>query len=60
MPPPPLQDLFRRLDVDSTGRISLENLKSILGNAYDDKELQDIITEVRTTASRLSGRCGDV
>ena len=40
------KDLFRRLDIDQSGKISLKNLQHILGTAYTQQELKDIIAEV--------------
>ena len=42
-----IQTLFSRLDVDHSGKISVTNLKTILGSAYTDAELADIVKEVR-------------
>lgn len=43
-----LYDAFDRLDVDSSGYITLENLREVLGNGYSDEEIQEIIREADT------------
>ena len=35
------QELFRRLDVDDSGKISFDNLNSILGMAYSQEEIRN-------------------
>merc|ERR1719409_2448226 len=40
-----LASTFRRFDVDNTGYITVENLKTVLGDGFGDKEAESLIAE---------------
>lgn len=50
-----LKDAFERLDVDSTGFISRDNLKAVLGETYDNS-LIDKMFKVRFCLTRSGER----
>jgi len=41
-----IQEAFRRFDVDHTGYISLDNLRSVLGDEYNGTRVEDILAQV--------------
>lgn len=51
-----LKEAFERLDVDSTGVISRDNLKAVLGKTYDNS-LIDKMLEVKGLFCPFSPRC---
>ena len=46
-----VNDAFDRLDADSSGEISVDNLVSVLGAAHSQSQLQKLHAEVATAAS---------
>lgn len=41
-----MHEIFRRFDVDNSGSITLENLRSVLGDTYNGIPIQDLLAEI--------------